>query len=463
MTNLEHIEVELEPGLQNYSLPTPGSTEEIAEAIRRSWECLLLAPARVTAPLLAAAYAAPLSEIVVPDFAAWLWGGTGSFKSTIAAVLLCHFGDFSETNLPLSFESTSNALERSLFLAKDVLTVVDDWRPGVTRADSDDMDRKAQRLLRAVGNRQGRGRMTSDILLRQAYPPRGMVLVTAEALPEGPTFQSAAARSFSIGISREDVDLEALSRMQRNKEVLAAAMSGYIRYVAGSYDALAADLPAQREHLRGILREKLPGSHPRTPDTAAVLIVALRQLRDYTVGVGAMDEEEVRALYERARDGVVEAAMAHVAATSGGDPSTRFVEILLSLFEAGRAHLEDRETREAPHGCERLGWSDVPFWGSEVTTCNSHGDPIGWADEGYLYLHPDLAYAAVSEFARKGGIPFGIRPRALWDAMARSEKSLADPGRSTTTARIRGETKRVIKMPRSAVFGPEVEEERDPS
>ncbi len=43
----------------------------------------------------------------------------------------------------------------------------------------------------------------------------------------------------------------------------------------------------------------------------------------------------------RARDGV-EAARAHVAATSGGDPSTRFVEILLSLFEAGRAHLEDR-------------------------------------------------------------------------------------------------------------------------
>ncbi len=41
--------------------------------------------------------------------------------------------------------------------------------------------------------------------------------------------------------------------------------------------------------------------------------------------------------------------------------------------------------------------------------------------------------------------------------------SLADQGRSTTTARVRGETKRVIKMPRSAVFAPEAEEERDPS
>ena len=117
----------------------------MVEAIRQSWRFLLVAPRRITAPLLASAYAAPLSEIVVPDFTIWLWGGTGSYKSTVAALILSHYGDFSETNLPLSFESTSNALERSLFLAKDVLTVVDDWRPGVTHTDSGDMDRKAQR------------------------------------------------------------------------------------------------------------------------------------------------------------------------------------------------------------------------------------------------------------------------------------------------------------------------------
>jgi hypothetical protein len=107
---------------------------------------------------------------VVPDFALWLWGGTGSYKSTITALFLSHFGDFSETNLPLSFESTANALERMLFLAKDVLIVIDDVRPRVTRADAEEMTRKVQRILRAVGNRQGRGPMTSDTRLRQSYP-----------------------------------------------------------------------------------------------------------------------------------------------------------------------------------------------------------------------------------------------------------------------------------------------------
>jgi hypothetical protein len=207
MSNI-NVEVELEPGFENYRLlPTPPSPEEAAEAIHRSWQCLLLAPSRVTAPLLAAAYAAPLSEIVVPDFIIWLWGGTGSYKSTLAALILSHYGDFSETSLPFSFESTSNALERNLFLAKDVPTVVDDWRPGVSQAESAEMDRKAQRLLRSVGNRQGRGRMTSDIRLRASYPPRGVVAVTAEALPEGPAFQSAAARSLSINLSRACYEL----------------------------------------------------------------------------------------------------------------------------------------------------------------------------------------------------------------------------------------------------------------
>ncbi|MGH3147484.1 MAG: CHC2 zinc finger domain-containing protein, partial [Rubrobacter sp.] len=111
------------------------------------------------------------------------------------------------------FESTSNALERSLFLLKDTLAVVDDWRPAVSRGDASEMDRKAQRLLRAVGNRQGRGRMTSDTTLRRSYSPRGLVIATAEALPEGPAFESAAARSLSVNLSRSDIDLGCLSEL----------------------------------------------------------------------------------------------------------------------------------------------------------------------------------------------------------------------------------------------------------
>jgi Domain of unknown function (DUF927) len=296
----------------------------------------------------------------VPDFALWGWGATGSFKNTIAALALSHFGSFSETNLPVSFESTANAQERLLFLLKDTVAVVDDWRPAVSRGDASEMDRKAQRLLRAVGNRQGRGRMTSDTALRRSYPPRGVVIATAEALPEGPAFESAAARALSINVSREDVDIHRLSELQGLREELARAQVGYIKWVGDQYEKLSQRIPAHREGLEAFTtRGKLAATHPRIPDATAALISALTELEAYARSVGALDKESGKVFLSRASAGVIEAAKAHTEATKGGDPATRFVEILRSLFEAGRVYVKDKETGQHPPGCEQLGWEGL--------------------------------------------------------------------------------------------------------
>jgi Domain of unknown function (DUF927) len=334
----EGVEVELEPGLERYILPNPDKGKDLLGAVRASIAFLRVAPARVTAPLLAAAYLAPLSEVVVPDFAIWLWGPTGSYKSTLAALLLSHYGAFSEATLPLSFESTANALERSLFLLKDTLAVVDDWRPGVSRGDTSQMDSKAQRLLRAAGNRQGRGRMTSDTTLRRSYAPRGVILATAESLPEGPAFESAAARSLSVNVSHGEVDVPTLSALQQKKDALALAMAGYVGWIREGRSGVLERSPACREKTRARLREELTGSHPRTPDAAAALMVGIEALRAYAASVG-VDRSMVVDFHERAAAGLVEAAKAHVGATSGGDPASRFVEVLRSLFAAGRVYV----------------------------------------------------------------------------------------------------------------------------
>lgn len=452
----EGVEVELEPGLERYALPLDvPEGEDLARAVEVSLGFMELASIRVTAPLLSAAYLAPLSEMIVPDFALWLWGGTGSFKSTLAALLLSHFGDFTETSLPLSFESTANALERSLFLLKDTLAVVDDWRPAVSRGDASAMDTKAQRLLRAVGNRQGRGQMTSDITLRRSYSPRGIVLATAEALPEGPAFESAA-RSLSVNLARADVGLQRLSGMQSQKAGLAKAMAGYVAWVGARYKNLARELPGRREATRDRLRSRLAGCHPRTPDAAAALAVGFGTLLSYAVGTGALDEARARRLLGQAEGGIVEAAKAHVEATSGGDPATRFVEVLRSLFAAGRAHVRDKKTGEHPPGHEELGWEDETDekTGSMYRPKRS-AEFVGWADGEHVYLDREAAYAAVAWFAQRGGIPFGVKPRAVWGALKQAGINLADDGRTDTTAAIGKRTRRVVQIPRQAVFGRE--------
>ena len=453
-TRAHDEEVELEPGLEQYALPpAPSTPEELAEAVRLSLALTRLAPWRITAPLLGALYLAPLSEIVIPDFVLWVWGGTGAFKSTIAALALSHFGDFSETNLPLSFESTPNALERSLFLLKDVPAVVDDWRPAVSRGDASEMDRKAQRLLRAAGNRQGRGRMTSDTTLRRSYSPRGMVIATAEALPEGPAFESAAARSLSINLSRGDVDLAKLSELQEHKGMLSQAMAGYIDFLIPQYDLLSRELPAYQSELRDKARRALGDSHPRTPDAAASLSLGLVMLKKYAVTVGALSREEADEFLARSEAGVIEAARAHTEATSGGDPATRFIEILGSLFDGGGAYAKDRETGAEPDDWADFGWERRQAQdGTDIIPVRG-ASFVGWVDENHFYLGKDAAYAAVSSFAQRGGIPFGIKPGALWKALARSGVSLVDLGRTDTVVRVEGRPRRAVQVPRARVLG----------
>lgn len=449
----EGIEVDLEPGLERYALPAPGTPEELAEAVRWSLVLLDLASERITAPLLGAMYLAPLSEIVVPDFVLWLWGLTGSFKSTLAALGLSHFGAFSETALPLSFESTANALERSLFLLKDTVAVVDDWRPAVSRSDASEMDKKAQRLRRAAGNRQGRGRMTSDTTLRRSYPPRGLVVATAEALPEGPVFESAAARALSINVVREEVNLQALSELQRNKDALPKAMAGYMAWIAARYDDLARRLPAHRDGLREAFRSELADAHPRTPDTLAALIVGLELLRAYALSVGALDQSSAEEFLARSTTGVLWTAKAHAEVTRGGDPATRFMELLRSLFAADKAYAKDREIGKHPHAWEELGWEENDDSSGDAYRPKRGAEFVGWADDTYLYLDRETAYAAVAGFAHRGGIPFGIKPRVLWGALKRAGISLTDSERTDTTARAEGKAKRVIQIPRAMICG----------
>ena len=449
----EGVEVELEPGLELYSLPDEAlSTPEIADAVRVSLGFLGLAPERITAPLLAAVYLAPLSEIIVPDFALWAWGATGSFKSTIAALALSHFGDFSETTLPLNFESTANAQERLLFLLKDTVAVVDDWRPAVSRGDASEMDRKAQRLLRAAGNRQGRGRMTSDTTLRRSYSPRGVVIATAEALPEGPAFESAAARSFSVHVSREDVNLVRLSELQHSTDALSHAMAGYIRWIATRYERFSQRMPDYQSGLRDKLRGELAGCHPRTPDAAAALITSLTALEAYARSVGALDEKSGKEFLSEAGAGVLAAAKAHTEATQGGDPATRFIEMLRSLFEAGRVYAKDKETGKEPQDYDDLGWEQYETRNDEwVVQPRRTAEFIGWADGTYLYLDKEAAYAAVGGFAQRGSIPFGIKPRTLWSALKRAGVSLTDEGRTDTLTRVQGKPKRVVQIRRGTV------------
>ena len=181
-------------------MQSPQNSGEIVEAVRASLGCLSVAPDRISLPLLAAVYRAALGNV---DFSVFLAGQTGVFKTAMAALCQQHFGSSMDaTNLPANFASTGNALEGIAFHAKDALLVVDDFAPTGTHRDSD-LDRIAERLFRAAGNRQGRSRLSGNGRLSAPKPPRALVLATGEKVPPG---RSIRARLLVVEVTSGEVD-----------------------------------------------------------------------------------------------------------------------------------------------------------------------------------------------------------------------------------------------------------------
>lgn len=59
----------------------------------------------------------------------YIWGPTGTNKSTLIALLLSHYGNLGPKGLPASFRDTANSIEKLAFLAKDTVLSIDDLYP----------------------------------------------------------------------------------------------------------------------------------------------------------------------------------------------------------------------------------------------------------------------------------------------------------------------------------------------
>lgn len=191
------LEVELPGRLSRFALPAPESRPELAqEAVQASLALLELVPDSVGVVGLGAVYSAPLGRSKV---SIWFQGQTGTNKTTWVALLQAHYGkDWSQDTLPESWHGSANGLEQITFLAKDILLVIDDFKPQGTNKQQSEMHAVAARLIQGVADGQGRTTLTAERQSRPAYHPRGTLLSSAEELPRG---HSNRARMFSVPVS----------------------------------------------------------------------------------------------------------------------------------------------------------------------------------------------------------------------------------------------------------------------
>ena len=439
------ITTQVEPpgGLETFVLPDPPTGDELKQAVRASLETLDLAPDPVSVPLFGMTYRAVFGGV---DFGGHLAGQTGAGKSELAAMYQQHFGaGLDSRHLPGSWSSTANALEGLAFAGKDVLITVDDFAPEGSSYDIQRYHATAARLFRAQGNNAARGRMRPDGTLRPNKPPRGMILSTDEDIPKG---HSIKARTLILELEPGALNWPLLTQAQAQASagIYAAAMSGFIAWLAKDYKSRMAAFRADHERYRTELQST---GHKRTVDAGAQLLATYRTLLTFALEVEALTEPEHLALWRRIEAGIQAALEPQAALQAQSDPVARFSELLGGLLVSGRAHVADAETSRYPG--EGWGWGEYPT--SLGREFRPEGARIGWVDDSGLYLEPSVTYAALQSFARDQGDSVPVTERTLWKRLAEREiVTPAEDGHTTIKRTFTGAGRvRVLYIPTSTL------------
>ena len=388
-----------------------------------------LAPAEIIWPMLAFTFLSPLNHFLrlagcEPKFVLFLVGKTGSRKSTLAALFLSFFGVFNGANLPLSFRDTANSVLHHTFTLKDVLTCIDDFHP-TGRKETTSMNAMAQAIMRAYGDRTGRGRLRADASPMESLPPQGNAIITAEFPPD--IGESGTARYFALELMEGDVNLEVLTAFQKQSEdgTLQRCMYGYLEWLKETYlwnvDGFLSDLKTQFEYWRDAFRRQCPNCHGRVPEAAAWLVIGMRYLLSYLQDQLELAEAECESYRQRFYSILKMLAERQASNIVQDKPTHKFLQKLYALLESGQNCLLPRHAvhEYLPPNC------------------------LGYEDDTYLYLFSEIALEAVQELCDRQGEAFNIKNKELLKQLA--QEGVLEPAGKQNTKSIRfdGKSKRV--------------------
>lgn len=394
---LNDVSLDLHGRLGLYSLTNTLPDSDLTRAFRSSVRTLDLGRGFVTAPIWLATFRATVEEC---PFSIHVSGCKGSGKTELASIAVGHFGSALDAKEPLeSWESSISSLERTLFLAKDVVGLVDDFVPKGGPRETADIFKKADRLLRGAYNRVSRSRLASDAKTqRAAFWPRGLVLSTGEDLPEG---ESLRSRVLCLEWGDGDMRWQVLKGLQddRSEGLHVGVMAAFIQWQARNREkVLNLRTEAYRQALQ-VLRER--GGN-RTGDIAANLWSVWPILEAFVQDRNILPVSELAALGKRLWDCVLEMTEAQAAFISEANPVERFRDGLANCLASGRGHLAHGEQGALPkEWWSRCGWQD-----------DSPRSPrLGFIspNRNELWLNPSTVFQEVSRL-----VDLGVTERSLW-------------------------------------------------
>ena len=440
---LEDVDVDLSEGeLKCFSLSMPSKDDNIKDLAQQSIKMLNLGPLKVVVPVFCGLFLSPLSSEIDLDFSLFIYGTTGSQKSETAAIAQAHYGHkFNGRNLPGSWTSTANALEKAVYLAKDSFFVIDDFKFSGNNFEDVQLNKLAERVLRGAGNRAGRSRMSKDLLLRQAYFPRGLILSTGEELPKG---ESLRGRILFLSLSPGDTNLTVLTELQASaaNSSLSKFMSIYISWLCKKINSIKPLYQNQLTVLRANLVNKIK-AHSRTPDIVAKLIFGAQCFHWFITDNQIFDKKTADDFYYSSYATLIEVGNDQNEIINEEDPSKKFITLIVSSLNSGICHIED-VTGGVPKDPTRWGYIQTmeSLGPAQTPIYQAQGKRIGWTNGKDVYLDPVISFSVAQELAFKTGSGIPVSSKMLRKRLKEKGFLLSFEGTSTN-ARVTIQGKRI--------------------
>ncbi len=363
----EPPEVELESRLRDYRLRS-ADWQDSLEAFKAA---IAVLPKHL-APSLIAFAMLPVVQRFFPAAATrpavHLVGTSGSGKSEIASLLTTFYGQFTRDTPPGQWGDTINTVEALGYALADTLYWVDDYK--TIYAD----ERTFTRFLQSYSRGMGRGRLTREAKLRHERPCRGLLLSTGETTLEGEA--SILSRMLVLEVppwEKRDPGGAALAKLERVRDQLPSFTARFIQWIAAQAGegTLAKELASRFESNVKGYRDNLISKLGRQSNAGrmvqnwAVLVTTYQMLRRF---MAELDCDEALPSWQ---DSIVETVKAVQQERAG----QVFIDTLGQLLASGELMLA-RDMREP----------EEPRPGTTI---------IGYVDERYVYLLPDVAHRAV--------------------------------------------------------------------
>lgn len=359
-----------------------------------------VAPHSLTVPLLAIALLSLVHSKMVENGvyfkgAVCITAPTQSFKTTIASLF---FDLENGREADINFEATTAALVRTVGNSRDKTVIVDDFKPGATKAESNEMTLKLSKIIRMCSDDSGGIKKADTQSTTISNVARCLTVVTAEQIQL--KVQSTLARLLILEMDRKSVDKSKLTYFQANHNKYRAFIEDFIMYIGsqgvGTYcENLAEMFLRERDTLRKELLAQDVQVDNRANDMCVWLYVSINEFLKYALHVKAIEPSQ-RADLKKESMGIFQTIMEQQAErVSELDDTKRFFRGLQVLLETKEVHIGTLQARNTLY-----------------STADSKS-AIGFSKLGYIYLKNNVAFQQVVSYYRRYGKEFVVNESSL--------------------------------------------------